>query len=242
MSKVVIYIIAFFFPYIVFSQNYVANNGYDYPIKPGTKEWKSIEIRADRVDACQIPKDILEKLSTDELLETCLNYPFIIDVFAYNDIQAGFLKLLSEFNGLQELINRQDFSLVVFKEYASMNPEDIVELKTENAQSAFLFRLIYLEVLLAQDVVVNKTSEQDARNLLSECVSKYEIKQSSNEYYGMLSFTMLTQMTNKVLLKAKYGKDPSKMQSDEINRLSGMQLNPDSVYVEAKEFLNNKQY
>ena len=39
--------------------------GYRYPVRPGTAEWASLENHQDKVDACQIPEDILSSMSTE---------------------------------------------------------------------------------------------------------------------------------------------------------------------------------
>jgi len=49
---------------------------WDFPVKPGTEEWKSLESRNERAKACQIPDDVLPSLSTGRLIELCLSYPY----------------------------------------------------------------------------------------------------------------------------------------------------------------------
>ena len=48
---------------------------WDYPVKPGMKEWATFETREQMAKACQIPFDVLNTISTKELVTVCLNYP-----------------------------------------------------------------------------------------------------------------------------------------------------------------------
>jgi len=88
---------------VVFSQK-----SYDYPIKPGTEEWKSIPDYRERVKRCQIPDEILHSISTYDLVETCINYPFFGEMRFFDSMPDGFEIAAKNFNGFQELIKRQE--------------------------------------------------------------------------------------------------------------------------------------
>ena len=42
-------------------------SGYEYPIKPGTEEWKKLKNIKEKVEVCLIPDSIHHILSTEEL-------------------------------------------------------------------------------------------------------------------------------------------------------------------------------
>ena len=86
----------------------VPYHGYSFPIVPGTDEWKSIS-HAQRVASLQLPADTLQSISTARLLETCLYYPFNIDIFALDDQIHSFNRVKEQFNGYAELYRRADF-------------------------------------------------------------------------------------------------------------------------------------
>lgn len=81
---------------------------YEYPIVPGMDEWKQLDTHVKKVNACQIPEDILDKLTTEALVETVMNYPLLIDMLAYNTQYTGYQAVYNEFNGLRELQTRED--------------------------------------------------------------------------------------------------------------------------------------
>lgn len=87
---------------------YTIDTPYDYPVKPGTKEWADITTNAQMISVCQIPDDLLTNMTTDALLETALEYPLLIDIRGYSSSQIGCEQLSHYFNGVSELISRPD--------------------------------------------------------------------------------------------------------------------------------------
>lgn len=78
------------------------NEPYDYPIKPGTEEWKNLKTGKEMTEACPIPPEILLKLSTEALGITCLKYPLYLDIFFSANLQTGIEFAIKRFNGLTE--------------------------------------------------------------------------------------------------------------------------------------------
>jgi len=71
-------------------------------------EWKNFESHIEMIEACQIPEIILENLSTAALAETVANYPLLTDLLAWSDASLGCQNLVSNFNGLEELLSREN--------------------------------------------------------------------------------------------------------------------------------------
>jgi hypothetical protein len=80
---------------------------YDFPVKPDTEEWWQFETVEKRVEALQIPDEVLVKISTKGLLETCLEYPFLLSILHGDNCQHGFEGLMKQFNGFRELFKRK---------------------------------------------------------------------------------------------------------------------------------------
>ena len=80
-------------------------NPYKFPLKPGDEGWKSLKTHVEKVNVIQIPDSILVSLTTGDLIQTCMNYPLFIDMFAFNSSQYGFNKIMNDFNGFKELFN-----------------------------------------------------------------------------------------------------------------------------------------
>lgn len=88
--------------------NYKITSPYEYPVTPGTAEWAELKSLSEMIDACQIPNDVLKNMSTEALIETVINCPLIINVLVYESPQKGFDVVSSYFNGLKELVGRND--------------------------------------------------------------------------------------------------------------------------------------
>lgn len=90
----------------------VPSAAYVYPVLPGTDAWNALGSHAEMLAVCQIPEDILCRLTTKALLETVLDYPLMGDMHAYSTMELGFLRVRDQFNGLQELVSRPDAGAV----------------------------------------------------------------------------------------------------------------------------------
>lgn len=82
---------------------------YDYPVKPGTKEWLALPSVIERREACEIPQDILERMTTSALVESVLTYPFFVDALgAFESFEEGLNWVSTYFSGIDELLSRAD--------------------------------------------------------------------------------------------------------------------------------------
>lgn len=87
---------------------YTIDTPYEYPILPDTQEWIDLENVVALREACQIPEKILHNMTTDALFQTVINYPFMVEMYAFDTIQIGYETVRRRFNGLRELENRTD--------------------------------------------------------------------------------------------------------------------------------------
>ena len=88
---------------------WICTHVYTYPIKAGTEYWKSLSVQ-ERHERLQLSDKLLNSMRTEDLIEVCLEYPFALDFFAFDDFQTGFMSLYNEFNGLRELLSRNDLA------------------------------------------------------------------------------------------------------------------------------------
>ena len=79
-----------------------------YPIRPGSVEWYSFDSHQQMLDATQLQSNVLKSASTDQLMEMCIAYPLLVDIYAYDDIGFGVNQVAGRFNGLTELAERPD--------------------------------------------------------------------------------------------------------------------------------------
>ena len=159
---------------------------YDYPVKPGTAEWKALGSHVEMLKVCQIPDSNLTRMSTADLLETVLNYPLFLDALAYNWPQQGFDAVSGQFNGLQELLKRPDGGTVLLAKYKAMDPKALGQDWTDLQKGGYAFKFMYIEMLLAQPTILNRFTAGQKRELVREQLVKTDAKRQS-EIYGGLS-------------------------------------------------------
>ena len=112
MKKLIVCILSTFFlscsqnAYDIF--NCEDAQSWDYPVKPDMKEWAKFQSHDEMVAACQIPENLFICLSSDKLMDLCLRYPLIYDIFAASFLDIGLDGLFIEFNGIRELYKRSD--------------------------------------------------------------------------------------------------------------------------------------
>ena len=68
---------------------------YNLPFKQGDAKWKSYKSAKDRIKALQIPDSVISHIPTEQLLELCLDFPYLTDMYAFNDPKRGYEYLIS---------------------------------------------------------------------------------------------------------------------------------------------------
>jgi hypothetical protein len=165
-------------------------DAYNFPIKGGTSAWAAFQTHGEMVAACQVPEPILREMSTAGLIETCLNYPLIGDMGAYNSWQQGFDRVAARFNRLQELLGRPDVGTKLLAYYRQMEPAGIREKGTSLQKGQVAMTFQYVETLLAQEPVLSSMTAAERRNLLAECLDKVRAKREPDYNVVNVAYTV----------------------------------------------------
>jgi hypothetical protein len=165
---------------------------WDYPIKPGMKEWAAFETSEQMVKVCQIPQDVLNAISTKDLIKVCLNYPLFNDYSASNDERKGINLIISQFNGLQELSRRKDMAKELIKAYDNYPVLSHVP-KDPASEDYNILRQAFLELILSDSLFLNQINNDNLELLRKVAVNKYADKLNNSEVYSLYSIkkTML---------------------------------------------------
>lgn len=176
------------------SNAYDITDPYDYQVRPGTPEWASFTTHAEMVNACQIPELILNRMSTAALVDSVLDYPLFLDVIAFNTLQEGFDVVSSRFNGLQELLQRQDAASQLIAKYAA------VDMTADNpGQEAWSFYLPLMELVLAQEEILRNLTNDEAQYLLSETRVKIKTEKEHPDVYGPFDLQSTSVLAGRLL-------------------------------------------
>lgn len=196
---------------------------YDFPVKPGMSEWAIFETGEEMLEACQIPGAILSQMSTKALVETCLNYPLKYDYSAFNDTREGISALISSFNGLKELAERESCGKVLIEAYEKT---PVIKYQSFVKEHDYpILQLEYLELLLSDDLFLNGMSTDDYVTLKNLLAVKYEEKLENLTVYSVSDIQNSLLLGSKILKTTKYKK------------LSDTKLNEIDRYI--KEFSNS---
>jgi len=172
-----------FISFVVFTQEETL---WDYPIKPGTPEWKTLKTKKQMVDACQIPLDILNNLSTKDLVTISLNYPLFNDYLEYDDERMGICMIIRRFNGLKELSQREDGITEIIKAYLNFPILDQLQKDPNHKDYHTPYKLPFLELVLCDDLFLNKLDDEKLEELRKITLKKYTDKLKNPDVYSTL--------------------------------------------------------
>lgn len=161
--------------------NVIKYNGYSYPYFPGCVEWNDMNY-SQRLDSLQIPLDTLENISTSRLLETCLYYPFNINVMLSDDYLIGFEKVRNNFNGYAELFLRSNFIQELIDLYDSRDVFFIEEINDDYDCGQYSFDFMFLELYILESM--DYATETQLNQIVSLVTTKKAQQESLEEYYS----------------------------------------------------------
>lgn len=170
-------------PIISFAQNIIT---WDFPIKPGSTEWENAMSYKDKLNLFNIPTEILNTISTKELVKTCLNYPEFSLIFTRNNLQLGYNHISEIFNGFKELESRNDAGKELLSVYKSYNPKAFDKNSDHREIGNHITKFTYIELLIAQYNCLQNLSGSERNELRIECINKYKGKKELIESYGVI--------------------------------------------------------
>lgn len=158
------------------------NEPFNFPVKPGTKEWSNLRTEQERFNAMQIPEDLLKSITTSALVISCINYPAFGYITAYSNIQTGFVFLTTKFNGLDELTKRSDTEECLISIYKITETNGFKDNYLNLDDHFWTIKFSWIELLLAQNKFIESLSPERKKDLLLLTIEKYNLKRSSSDY------------------------------------------------------------
>ena len=149
-------LLALFFSFaIVFSIPFLLNSnsnshwtGWDFP--------ERVENQPYDIDLLQVPEDILEKMSTEELVDVVLRYPRWYYVYLFSSYAEGVASISRDFNGMRELLAREDDKAKYF--WDAYEKQRIKEME-EDPTNTLISRQIL--ILLGRTSIVEELTEDE---------------------------------------------------------------------------------
>lgn len=174
-------------------------NNIKFPITPKLEKWKTYESHQEMVNACTVPQKVLEKLSTQKLISLVLDYPLLSDFYCYNSYEEGLYYLVSNFNGLRDLLKREDMVDELIEKYQTLKiPQN--NYKNNNCitgqQSSNILDLSFkiasnielIETIFVNDYFVEQCSNKQINKIADIVFDKIYEKKGNSLFLGKENF------------------------------------------------------
>jgi hypothetical protein len=172
---------------------------WDYPVKLFTEEWNQLPSAEERRAVCQIPEDILSSLSTEDLTDICMEYPLLVaDFWSSHDRTLD--SLLQNFNGIRELLQREDASKGLLRWYrCAMQNLSFLTGDASNVEKGwFTYKIHAAELLFTR---CNAPDSADYVEIVQHLVCGYEKMPAYPESFGGYSLDVNRYSRAKVMFK-----------------------------------------
>ena len=143
--------------------------------------WQSFQTLEEMQSACQIPDDVLPNLSTEELVQICMDYPLFGNYLAYDNETFGIKKVMAGFNGFEELKKRTDAAEKLLDRYANVNVMALNE-DRENAEIYPNLKLGYLEMILCSGEIESLYQGEALQRMENLQIQKLTEKELANSH------------------------------------------------------------
>ena len=101
---------------------YPVTEPYQFPVTTDSPEWAELAEAGLARNACRMPVGLAEQMTSEALLETALDYPYVTDMLAFSDPAQGFWSNASYNDALTELVTRPDAAAVVERAFSQIPP------------------------------------------------------------------------------------------------------------------------
>lgn len=142
-----------------------ATDAYIFPIDPRRTpdEWENAG--PNRLSMLQIPDIILKEMTTYGLIETVVNYPYSNDFIAFSPYLLKGIEAISNFNGLKELLGRDDVVSELIRFYSSINIQSL-----KNNGTGYVLTYNMIELLLSIDDILSRMTKYEKYYMVSAVV------------------------------------------------------------------------
>ena len=151
--------------------------------------WKTYVSLEEKCSICQIPEEILDEMTTEALLKTCMNHPLSLIHACYENPLNAIDYLVNNSNVFNRFINREDAADCLVSLYAKMSVnKDTGQLHDEtDGYVPRLFSYQLLELLLSSGLVPDTFEENRKMELEQQVKSHLEMERRNPDIFGYFS-------------------------------------------------------
>lgn len=179
---------------------------YVYPLKPGMPEWANVPPE-ERLQVVQMPKKTAQKMSTDGLIQSWMDYPLSIEVIANNSWPKAIDFLKAEFNGLAALLDRKSAGCKVLQRFKAF---DLTTFQSPIDRTNLVALVGYFDVL-------QHMNDEQLREVVSESLSKHDyLITEQPDYYSLSTVQDVLWPAARVMYYLKYEPLLQDMEKSEV--------------------------
>lgn len=194
------------------SEAFSIDKPYTFLSEKSAKIWTDVISLEDKFHACEIPEEILKRMTTDALVRTILKYPLNVIYSAYdNPLDA--IELIFKNSALhRELADRDDAPTILLKYFARTSIDKNTERTISNKSDFDLTYVneIFLEYFLASRLVPDLYNEENEPLLRDLAIRKIHERRADTKTFSEVSIQPL------VLI---LGEDPDELCDDTVDSL-----------------------
>lgn len=196
----------------------------EYPITPQDNEWIELTY-AQQLDTLSMPDEILKEYSSKELAKWVLNYPFLIDVLAFDNAESAINYLSRTSNICKKFLSSDEAIQVLLDEYNKLKVNYSLLLDDSKVENVFnesgYSKEIFLQTFFAYAYnSMNDTEKDQLDNIL---LSKYKEKEGICEEYttALLFIDRIQQLNGEITIQdTEFFNYVSKNSCDQISVLA----------------------
>jgi hypothetical protein len=148
---------------------------YNYPVRPGMEEWGNLKTGEEMLEACQIPRDTLDKMSSQAIVQAILDHPLAYDVLHRRQYQMDFESTFFQNNAYFELTKRKDAGEAILERLFCVNL-----LSTSFGE---MRKVLGLEVLMSQTVFLSRLNTKEAKRVVMIALIHDKIRQEQKLFF-----------------------------------------------------------
>ncbi len=175
---------------------------YDYPVRPGSAEWKSARNHEELRNINQIPVHVIQKMDTQSLIGNVIRYPLIGDILIFSSFSDGIEQLKKNFFAFDSLLNRSDVIEELIPVYEGYEPDKVNELHDPVAIGEYMLGLSLLEFIISDRIKNNAITAVQKHRLSIALISKFKQKENLIDKYGETTLSTCLWAANQLVTEA----------------------------------------
>jgi hypothetical protein len=177
------------------------NEVYHFPELPENHNMTIEEI----TEFWDLPKAVADCIPTEELIETCLDYPNLRLIMAGSNVQSGYNSLVKvRFRGIRELETRPNRGTLLLKKFKTIDPLGFDPNWQPVEIGAYLFDISYIEIIFSQYANLITLTNKEKIEFMEKAIDTYEKKKSGVMYYGLFGLECTTTLMGRLMYLNNY--------------------------------------